>query len=200
MPRKSIWKNGSPTRRINNKLRRYEKILNAEMFSAVRRSTELTRDTAVHNVFVARTVGASDSHTGRAIKGKGSSRRTVTRKTFKAELRGEIRVKPYYTGARTRAIKSILTKYGKRDLLTRKGLKVRRPWLKQKRARFVSFDDKGLKKWAIKRAAIGTQKVRLTDGRLVRDILLRPSLKRAEPFMRRVFESAFIRTGLRLKR
>lgn len=207
MAKKALrWRNGSPTRRINNKLKRYEKTLNAEMFVGLRSSVDLNRTTMIKNAFVAKTnkkdnwrVSPSDSHTGRPIRGKGNPRRIVTRKLFKSESRGIVRIKPYYTGARTIAVKSLFTKYGQRDKLTRTGLKVKKPWTK-KRARFIRFDqDSELKKWAIKRKMIAAQKVRLTDGRIVRDMLIRPSLTRNAPFMRQLFKSAFIRAGLRIK-
>lgn len=157
-------------------------------------ATLLVRDSAKRRAYPSRKVSDSDSKNGR---GKTFSGQTpVRKKIIRSENKGRIWAVPYYTHARTPAIKDLYTAFGRREQLTRKGLRVYRPWVKLSQLVTVEFaKDKRLKKWAIERKMIQHHKIRVEDPRILSALLPHPALRRNRKKVKRLWESAFLTAG-----
>ena len=176
---------------------KYIKILNFEMRDALGVATIAVRDSAKRRAFPARKVSASDSETKKERRFAG--RTPVRKKIIRAENKGQISAVPYYTYARTKAIQNLLTQFGKRENLTRKGLVVYRPWINLSKLIYFDFrTDRALKQWAIKRKMISKHKLFVDDPRVINALLLRPAMRRENKLIQRTYQGAFIRAGVRL--
>lgn len=202
MPR-SGWKGKTPGS-MGRRLAKYQQILQREMSDAVGEATYAVRDTARKQAYQTRTVGATDSITGKARRFSGQS--PVRTKVDRAASKGTVSAVPYYTYARTRAITNMFTRFGRRSQLTREGLVVnpanrgnylqRRQGLKGKKPRLIRFaDDPALQKWALKRKMLSRQKIYLSDAELIHSLVTRPALAKNTKRIRGFYEAAFISAG-----
>lgn len=184
---------------MTRRLARYNQILHREMGDAVGEATYMVRDAAKRKAFAARTVGASDSITGRPRRMAGQS--PVRTKVYRSEQRGTVHAIPHYTYARTRGLVGLLTRLGRRGVLTRPGLVVspaKRGGLKGKRPRLIRFDESpSLKKWAIARKMIQRQKYWLGDAETIHMITTRPALSQNIKKVSALYDKAFAAAGAR---
>lgn len=188
------WKR--PPSAFSRKIKRYERILNRELQNALPIAVEAVRYRAKGNAYPTRRVSESDSDTGR--KRTFSGRTPIRRRIQKSQNRGQIYVQPYYTGARTKAIISLFTAFGRRKELTREGLFVYRPWVKLSKLVFVKYsEDRNLKLWAIKRKMIQKHKVRVKDPRILQALLLTPAMRDSQSDLEKIYRSAFLLAGAR---
>jgi hypothetical protein len=193
-----------PPSAATKRMAKYAKILEREMSDALGEATYTVRDAAKKRTFQTRSVGASDSITGKPKRMAGQS--PVRTKVYRADQRGTVSAVPYYTYARTRGLTSLLTRLGRRDALARPGLVVnpakrgnylqRKAALKGKKPRLIEFaQNPGLKAWALKRKMLGRQKIYLGDAETIHLLVTRPALAKNVKKVRSFYEKAFIKAG-----
>lgn len=164
------------------------------MRDALGQATILVRDSEKRRAYPARKVSASDSASGRPRSFSG--RTPVRKKVIRSQNLGRVWATPYYTNARTKAIKALYTSFGRRSQLSRKGLRVYRPWVKLSQLVFVEYaKDKKLKRWAIDRKMMEHHKIRVEDPRILAALLPVPALKRTRKAVSRLWRGAFIVAG-----
>lgn len=198
---KSGWKRGKGPDEWKRLMERRRKNVAKYLGKSIEECTDAVKDPARDKAIVAKRVSQQDAPGG---KPRVLSRRTPVRSRLNRKgLTGAIWCQRFWTAARSKAIRDIYARYGLGQQLLRRWLYVRRGEFVAKGRRGLReivkvnlSKDAGLRQWAINTKQYLRHVLYITDGRVLRDLVLLAALGEAQPTIKRSFRAA-IQRGLK---